>query len=81
MKIRAVGLTGWLTSYTRYFCIYRTVSILDRLKCPRPSHLAMKRKIAGNSPPTGKRTCHGHGGTASNPKNINPAQRVKENPN
>ena len=56
-------------------------TVLDRLKCPRPSHLARKRKIAANSPPTGKRTCHDHGGTASNPKNINPAHWVKENPN
>ena len=23
MKIRAVGLTGWLTNYPRYFCIDR----------------------------------------------------------
>ena len=66
---------------TASICSSRTVSILDRWKCPRPSHLARKRKIAANSPPTGKRTCRGHGGTASNPKNINPAQRVKENPN
>ena len=66
---------------TASICSSRTVSILDRLKCPRPSHLARKRKIAANSPPTGKRTCRGHGGTASNRKNINPAQREKEKPN
>ena len=66
---------------TASICSSWTVSILDRLKCPRPSHLARKRKIAANSPPPGKRTCRGHGGTASNPKNINPAQRVKEKPN
>ncbi len=38
-------------------------SILDRLKCPRPSDLARKCKIAANLTPTGKRTCRGHGGT------------------
>ncbi len=40
------------------------------------------RKEAANVPPTGlKRTCRGHGGTPLDPKNVNPAQRVKENPN
>ncbi len=48
-------------------------SILDRLKCPRPLDLARKRKIAANPPSTGKRTCHGHGGTPLDPKNVNPA--------
>ena len=66
---------------TASICSSRTVSILDRLKCPRTSHLARKRKIAANFPPIGKRTCRGHGGTVSNPKNINPVQRVKENTN
>ncbi len=47
-------------------------SILNRLKCPRPLDLARKRKIA-NPPPTGKHTCHGHGGILLDPKNVNPA--------
>ncbi len=47
------------------------VSILDRLKCPRPSDLARKCKIADNPPPTGKRTYHGHGGMPLDPKNVN----------
>ena len=32
-----------------------TVSILDRLKAPRQSDLARKRKVAANPPPLGKR--------------------------
>ena len=52
--------------------------ILDRLKCAKHSDLTRKRKIGANPPSVGKCTCRGHGGTASNPKNVTPAQRVKE---
>ena len=32
-----------------------SVSLLDKLKAPKPSDLSRKRKIAVNPPPTGKR--------------------------
>ena len=55
-------------------------SILDRLKAAAPSEPSRKRKVGTNPPPKGKRTCRGHGGTASEPKGVSPSQRVKENP-
>ena len=54
------------------------VSFLDQLKSPRPSDLARKRMIGTNPPPKGKRTCHGQGTTATEPKGVTPAQRVRE---
>ena len=52
------------------------VSLL-RLKSPRLSDFARKRKVATN-PPTGKCPCHGS--TAAEPKSITTYQRVKEFP-
>ena len=46
------------------------VSFLDRLKSPRPSDLARKRKIGTNPPPKGKRTCRGQGTTATELKGV-----------
>ena len=48
------------------------VSFLDRLKSPRPSDLARKRKIGTNPPPKGKRTCRGQGTNATEPKGVTP---------
>ena len=53
------------------------ISLLSRLKAPRPSDLARKRKVATN-PPKGKRSCRGL--TATEPKNITVYHRVKEFP-
>ena len=53
----------------------KVVSVLSRLKAPRASDLARKRKVAVN-PPKGKRGCRG--ATAAEPKNITALQRVKE---
>ena len=55
----------------------KSVSVLSRLKAPRASDLARKRKVAAN-PPKGKRSCRG--ATAAEPKNITSLQRVKEFP-
>ena len=55
----------------------KVVSVLSRLKAPRASDLARKRKVAVN-PPKGKRGCRG--ATAAEPKNITAQQRVKEFP-
>ena len=60
------------------------VSLLDRLKRPKSPELARKRKVDVNPPPKGKHTCHGTcvlGNSTSNPKNVSPAQQVKEHPN
>ena len=51
------------------------VSLLSRLKAPRPSDLARKWKVATN-PTKGKRTCRGS--TATEPKSITAYHRVKE---
>ena len=53
------------------------VSLLNRLKAPRTSDLARKRKVAVN-PPKGKCGCRGV--TAAEPKNITGLQRVKAFP-
>ena len=53
------------------------VSLLNRLKAPRASDLARKRKVAAN-PPKGKRGCRGV--TVAEPKNITALQRVKAFP-
>ena len=45
----------------------KVVSVLSRLKAPRASDLARKRKVAV-TPPKGKRGCRG--ATAAEPKNI-----------
>ncbi len=56
-----------------------TVSFVDRLRCPKPSELARKRKVACNPPPRGKRKSYGGRGT-SGPKSITPRQRASEHP-
>ena len=56
----------------------KIVSLLDRLKAPRASDLARKRKVHSN-PPLGKKRSSGRVG-AKEPK-IKPSQRVSEFPN
>ena len=56
-----------------------TVSLLDRLHCPKPSELACKRKIDPNPPPKGKRKSYGGRGT-SGPKSVTPSQRIIQHP-
>ena len=57
------------------------VNVLERLKAPRLSELGRKRTVRDNPPPIGKRTCHGHRASSSEPKGVSLAQRIKENPN
>ena len=54
-------------------------SLLGRLRSPQPSDLARKRKIVTNRPPIGKKRGKGH--TATDPKSVSPAERVKAYPN
>ena len=56
----------------------QVVSLLSRLKAPRPSDFARKRKIAAN-PPSGKRRSRGASDTELT--SIKPEKRVKEHPN
>ena len=53
-------------------------SLLEKLRCPKPSELARKTKVQQNSSPKGKRRARGHG--TFDPKSVTPAQRVKEFP-
>ena len=55
----------------------KVVSLLSRLKPPRPSDLTRKRKTAYN-PPKGKKKTKGS--TTAEPKSINPQQRVRHFP-
>ena len=50
----------------------KVVSLLSRLKAPRPSDLARKRKTACNLPKGKKRS---KGSTTAEPKNIDPQQQ------
>ena len=52
-------------------------SILETLKAPRLSNFTRKRKVICN-PPTGQRKARGSG--ASEPKSVNPRERVNEFP-
>ena len=55
-------------------------SLLDRLREPRPSHLARKRIIGINRPKAaGKK--RGRGCATNDPKSVSPAARVKAYPN
>lgn len=54
----------------------QVVSLLDRLKSPRPADISRTRKVQCNKPPTGKRACRGS--LASDPKGVTPSQRVRE---
>ena len=56
----------------------RVVSLLRRLKSPRPSNFAQKRNIAAN-PPCGKRRSRGTVDTEL--KTVKPEKRVKEHTN
>ena len=51
-------------------------SLLDKLRAPRLSTLTRIRKIHCNTPPLGKKKSRGR--SASDPKSVTPAQRVKE---
>ena len=55
----------------------KTVSLLDRLRSPKESDLARKRKVPSNSPKGLKR---GKGIVGSEPRNVSPALRLKEFP-
>ena len=57
----------------------QVVFLLHRLKAPKPSDFARKRKVASNPPRKGKMRCRGRG--MNNPKSVSPSQRVKEHPN
>ena len=53
------------------------MTLLNRLRSPKPSELSRKRKIDDdNPPPKRKRESHGRG-TVS-PKSVSPSQRVRE---
>ena len=54
-------------------------SMLQRLRCPKSSELARKRKIDRNPPPSGKRRSRGQG--KHDPKSVSPNQRVQQFPN
>ena len=56
-----------------------SVSILDRLRAPKPSELARKRKVAANPPPRGKRACKSTN-VGTTPVHVKPQQRVTEFP-
>ena len=65
-------------------CSYSTnsrPSLLDRLKCPKPSAFARKRKVKTN-PPVGAKKSQRHSALSHTytPKSISPAHRVKEFP-
>ena len=55
------------------------VSLMDRLKAPKASDLARKRKVQSNPPVGMKRSKKGRN-SAFAPKSITPYNRVKENP-
>ena len=60
--------------------ISNTVSLLDRLKCPRPSELSRNRKVHCNPPPPkGKKRSSGERGL--NDPHVPPSKRVSEYPN
>ena len=54
------------------------VSLLTRLRSPKPSELARKRKIERNPPPKGKRKLHGR--RMVGPKSVSPSQHAREHP-
>ena len=56
-----------------------STSILDRLRAPRASDLARKRKVKAN-PPLGKRRCSARG-SGSELKTVTASERVKKHPN
>ena len=57
-----------------------TVSLLDRLRSPRESELARKRKVRCNHPPAGKRQRVSSKVSPFDPKSVTPSRRVKEFP-
>ena len=57
----------------------QVVSLLSKLRAPRPSDLSRKRKIATNQPPSGKRKSRA-AATESGLKTIKPEKRVAEYP-
>ena len=60
--------------------ISNTVSLLDRLKCPRPSELSRNRKVHCNPPPPkGKKRSSGVRGL--NDPHVPPSKRLSEFPN
>ena len=52
-------------------------SLMDVLKCPKPSTWARKRVITTNTPPTGKRRCKSTNNSKAT-RSIKPQQRVDE---
>jgi len=57
----------------------QVVSLLSKLRAPRPSDLSRKRKIAAN-PPCGKRRSRAHAHAETDLKTIRPEKRVREYP-
>lgn len=57
----------------------QVVSLLDRLKAPKASDLARKRRVQSN-PPVGKKWSKKGRNSAFAPKSITPYDRVKEHP-
>ena len=57
-----------------------TVSLLDKLRSPRQSELARKRKVRCNHPPAGKRHRVSSKVGAFDPKSVTPSHRVREFP-
>ena len=78
MEDSSVTETAEDSDTTRSASESSSVSLMDKLKAPIPSHLTRKRKVRTNPPPTGKRrsSARGH----SDPKSVMPEQRVKEFP-
>ena len=60
----------------------KTSSWFDKLKAPRSSDLARKRKIHPNPPPVGKKRSHttNTGKRNYDPKKVSPSERVREFP-
>ena len=58
----------------------QVVSLLDRLKAPKASDLARKRRVQSNPPVGMKRSKKGKNSAFNNPKSITPYDRVKEHP-
>ena len=55
-------------------------SLLAKLRAPKPSELARKRKVATNYRRGGKRRCT-TSSSSSEPKSVTPQQRVRQFPN
>jgi len=66
------------TEATEHESTSSCVSLLDRLRSPKLSEFACKRKVDHNPPPKGERRSHGR--ATIGPKSVTPSQRVSEHP-